>query len=281
MGSANYPNKILVVDSDKSIGQGLAVALSKHDIKVDVASDRESAIYLFNQNIYPVVMIELEFPDLPGLVLLQKFRDAAETEKSSCGAILMTGGGGRNAAQVKLLEELQNVLTVVKPIKPIPLLSLLQKSFLARNNTLKSVELYRSILNFARSKKNYEKAIELAKANQDKLGRQAVDTIVELLSEDSRYPEAMEVVDGQLQRKPGNTKLLNDKSKLLLKMGKTKDALTILEQLDKAAPKNIERINALAQLYLESQRPDDSVEKMRELINFHPEDEDMKFWFIR
>ena len=126
MGSANYPNKILVVDSDKSIGQGLAVALSKHDIKVDVASDRESAIYLFNQNIYPVVMIELEFPDLPGLVLLQKFRDAAETEKSSCGAILMTGGGGRNAAQVKLLEELQNVLTVVKPIKPIPLLSLLQ-----------------------------------------------------------------------------------------------------------------------------------------------------------
>ena len=42
-------------------------SLEKYKIKVDVASDRETAMYLFNQNIYPVVLIEIDFPDIPGL----------------------------------------------------------------------------------------------------------------------------------------------------------------------------------------------------------------------
>ena len=67
MGARNYPNKILVVDSDRSIGKGVGSALEKYEIKVDVAGDRETAIYLFNQNIYPVVLIEIDFPDIPGL----------------------------------------------------------------------------------------------------------------------------------------------------------------------------------------------------------------------
>ena len=80
-----------------------------------------------------------------------------------------------------------------------------------------------------------------------------------------------------LAKQPANTKLLNDKSKLLLQMGNTQEALAIMEKLDKVAPKNIERINSLAQLYLENQKPDASVLKMREMIDFNPEDPDLKF----
>ena len=92
-------------------------SLEKYKIKVDVASDRETAMYLFNQNIYPVVLIEIDFPDIPGLVLLQKFRANTDIQKSACGAILLEGGpSGRSSKKLKLLEEMHNVQSINKPI---------------------------------------------------------------------------------------------------------------------------------------------------------------------
>ena len=83
-------------------------------------------MYLFNQNIYPVVLIELDFPDIPGLVLLQKFQShALNTEKAACGAILLEGGpSGRSCS--KSLNYLKNykMFNGCKPIKPIHLTSI-------------------------------------------------------------------------------------------------------------------------------------------------------------
>ena len=278
MGVTNYPNKILVVDRDRSIGKGMAAALEKYKIKVDVASDRETAVYLFNQNIYPVVLIEIDFPDIPGIVLLQKFRANTDLHKSSCGAILLEGGpSGRSSKKLKLLEEMHNVHSLNKPIKPINLLPLLMRSNLARNTQIKGQELYQSIYNLSKSSKGADKAIELAKSSSNKLGLKSLDMVVDILAGLERWDEALEFVEGQLAKLPNNSKLLNDKSKILLKQGKTKQALEIMELLDKVAPQNIERINSLAQLYLEMQQPDSSVRKMREMIDFNPEDESLKF----
>jgi tetratricopeptide (TPR) repeat protein len=50
-----------------------------------------------------------------------------------------------------------------------------------------------------------------------------------------------------------------------------------MEIADEKAPNNIERINSLAVAYLRTNQPDRSVDKMKQLIDYHPEDSGMKF----
>ena len=105
----------------------------------------------------------------------------------------------------------------------------------------------------------------------------SLDVVIDILSDLDRWDEALEFVNEHLAKSPKNPKLLNEKSKILLKQGKSREALKIMEVLDQEAPNNIDRINSMAQLYLEVRQPDHSVEKMREMIDFHPEDENLKF----
>ena len=278
MGANHYPNKILVVDSDRTIGKSLGVALEKYKIKTDIACDRETALYLFNQNIYPVVVIEVAFPDLPGLVMLQKFRANPDRQKSACGAILLEGGAGdRSAKKLKLIEEMHNIQSTSKPLKAIKILSMLMKANVSRDAQLRSDELHDSIYKLSKSAKGAERAIELAKASVGKMGMKSLDVVIDILSDLDRWDEALEFVNEHLAKSPKNPKLLNEKSKILLKQGKSREALKIMEVLDQEAPNNIDRINSMAQLYLEVRQPDHSVEKMREMIDFHPEDENLKF----
>ena len=68
-GGQNLPTKILIVDDDPAVAQGLDEPLSKYQIKVDKASNLETALYLFNTNRYDVCLVEVEFAPLPGLAL--------------------------------------------------------------------------------------------------------------------------------------------------------------------------------------------------------------------
>ena len=92
--------------------------------------------------------------------------------------------------------------------------------------------------------------------------------VIDILSGLERWDEALEFIEGQLAKSPNNSKLLNDKSKILLKQGKTKQALEIMELLDKVAPQNIERVNSLAQLLFRDAARLWSIAEMREMIDF-------------
>ena len=50
-----------------------------------------------------------------------------------------------------------------------------------------------------------------------------------------------------------------------------------MEVADKIAPLNVERMNNLAMAYLAARQPDQCVHKMKQLIQFHPEDPAYKF----
>ncbi len=90
-GGQNLPTKILIVDDDPAVAQGLDEPLSKYQIKVDKASNLDTALYLFNTNRYDVCLIEVEFAPLPGLALVQKWRMHEVSEKRSTAFVMMSG----------------------------------------------------------------------------------------------------------------------------------------------------------------------------------------------
>ena len=101
---SNLPKKILVVDDDLSVGQGLEQPMQAYGVSVSKAKDLQTALYLFNTQRFDVVLVEIEFKELPGLALVQKWRAHEIMEKRCTGFIMMTGDIyiAKDAAGIKL-----------------------------------------------------------------------------------------------------------------------------------------------------------------------------------
>ncbi len=278
MSDASLPQKILIVDADKSVAQALKGPMEKQGIKVDSAGDLGSALYMFNQSIYPVVFIDIAFEELPGLVLIQKWRRHDLPEKANIGFILMSGNRNKgDASDDKLMGELDDIEVIAKPVNPIAILSVLKKAMGNRSRRIRIWEVSQQAYKLANNSKTSAAAIDYVKSNLKDLGMKGQDILREVYEAQSQWQPALDVVEGVLRVKADNLGALNNKGRLLLKLGQTEEALKFMEMADKAAPNNIDRINDMAMAYLLSKQPDLSVEKMRQMINFNPDVPDMKF----
>lgn len=272
------PQKILIVDADKSVAQALKGPLEKQGVKVDGASDLGSALYMFNQAIYPVVFIDIAFEELPGLVLLQRWRQHENPDKANAGFILVSGNRNKgDAGEGRLVQELEDIEIVSKPINPIAILGLLKKSMATRIRRLKFLEVSGQTQKLAASSKTHNAAIEFVKSNMKDFGIKGQDLLREVYEVREQWQPALEVVDGILKIKADQLSALNNKGRLLLRLGQAEEALKFMELADKQAPENIDRINEMALAYLVAKQPDMSVVKMHQLIKFHPDRPDMKF----
>lgn len=278
MSDNTLPQKILIVDADKSVGQGIKGALEKHSIKVDTASDLGTGLYMFNQNMYPVVLIELGFEELPGLVLVQRWRAHDVMDKRNTSFILVAGNrDGHDPSQTKLIEELDDIEVIYKPLNPIHILPILKKAMLTRARRIRFADVSAQAMKLASRPETVQNAIDFVKVNLKDLGPRGHDLLREMYEVQKSWNKAMEVVDGILLQKPENLNALNHKGRLLLKLGRHDDALKYMEHADKQAPNNIQRINEMAMAYLAANKPDMSVKQMRELIRYHPDQPEVKF----
>lgn len=278
MSDNTLPQKVLIVDADKSVGQGIKGALEKHQIKVDSASDLGTGLYMFNQNMYPVVLIELGFEEVPGLVLAQRWRAHDVVDKRNATFILVAGNrDGHDPGQAKLIEELEDIELVYKPLNPFHILPTLKKAMLTRARRMRFAEVSAQALKLASRPETIQNAIDFVKANLKDLGSRGHDLLREMYEVQKSYGKAMEVVDGILLQKPENLNAVNHKGRLLLKLGRHDEALKYMEHADKLAPHNILRINEMAMAYLAANKPDLSVKQMRELIRYHPDQPEVKF----
>lgn len=278
MSDASFPQKILIVDADKSVAQALKGPLEKQGVKVDSAADLGSALYMFNQAIYPVVFIDIAFEELPGLVLIQKWRQHENVDKASTGFILMAGNRNKGeAGDDKLVGELEDIEVIAKPINPIAILSILKKAMASRTRRIRIHEVTQQAQKLASNSKTASAAVDFVKSNLKDLGFKGQDLLREVWETQSQWQPALDVVEDILKVKSDALGALNHKGRLLLKLGQTEEALRFMEMADKAAPNNIDRINEMAMAYLMAKQPDLSVEKMKQLIKFNPEQPDMKF----
>lgn len=278
MSDVSFPGKILIVDADKSVAQALKVPLEKQGIKVDSAADLGTALYMFNQTTYPVVLIDIAFEDMPGLILVQRWRQHENIARANTGFIMIAGNRNKgDAGEERLVQELDDLEVVSKPINPIAILALLKKVMGISQRRLRFKEVSDQANKLASHPKTVAAAVEFVKSNVKDLGFKGQDLLREVWEIQQQWQPALDVVDTILKQKPDQMSALNNKGRLLLKLGQTEEALKFMELADKQAPNNIDRINEMAMAFLLAKKPDQSVEKMRQMIKFHPDQPDMKF----
>ena len=278
MAENNLPNKVLIVDDDPTVAGSVVDALSKYQIKVLTATDLESAQYHFNQNRLEVVCIKLDFEPIPGLVLLQRWRNHETEEKRLVGAVIMIGNNkDRNAGEARLMQEVREVETIIKPFSPIQLLPVISRARTARSRALKYEEIRGTIFKLGSTPEKLDKALGLIKKQLPELGPRGIEMMLELNEKHERWDSALTLADTLLAKDSNHVGYLNARGRILMRLGRHSEALQILEKADESAPDNIGRISALANAYVDQNRPDDAVKKMKQLIGYHPDQPDMKF----
>lgn len=274
---SNLPTKILVVDDDPAIASGIEQALQKHKIAVVKATELEAALYQFNQNRFEVVVIEMDFGPLPGLALLQKWRSHEMLEKRSVGVIMLANGGGRTSGQDGLVKELSDIEVLNKPVSGIQLLPVLARALATRNRMLAFQDMKSRVVDPLVKQGNIPKAIEKVQSMIAEVGERAKRLLLDLYEDAGRNQECLDLTVEMLKEDPNNINLVNTAGRMCLKLGKMNEAKVYMEKADEMAPKNIDRLNAMAQMYLQMKEPDKSVSVFKQLIQLNPESPDYKF----
>lgn len=274
---SNLPTKVLVVDDDPSFVAGLEQALQKHKIAVVKATALDAALYQFNQNRFEVVVIEMDFGPLPGLALLQKWRSHEMADKRSVGVVMLANGGGRTSGQDGLARELSDIEVLNKPVSAIQLLPVLARALNTRNKVTAFDDMKQRVIEPLVKQGHAEKAVEKVQSMINELGERGKKLLVDLLEVTSKYQECLDMTIGLLKDNPTSINLVNTAGRMCLKLGKLTEAKTFMEKADEMAPKNIDRLNAMAQMYLQMKDPDKSVGVFKQLIQLNPESPDYKF----
>lgn len=66
--------KVLVVEDNKTLLKSMVSELEKH-FEIEKSEDGEEALYLINQNIYDLVVLDLMLPNISGMEILSKVRN--------------------------------------------------------------------------------------------------------------------------------------------------------------------------------------------------------------
>jgi tetratricopeptide (TPR) repeat protein len=277
MSQANLPNKILVVDDDLSVAQSLEEPLSRYNIRVDKATNLDTAFYLFNQQRYEVVLIEVEYGPLPGLALVQKWRNHEVVDKRSCGFVMLLGNKSLDGANEGLVRELGDLEVLNKPFGMIQLLPYLSRGIATQKRLAAYHDMKTKIVSYYEKSGDFDKAAEQVQKRLPELGPKGLSILYDLYEKGNRFEDALNIVQPMIERDQNNISLLNAKGRLLMRLGRFTEAREVMERSDKVAPQNIERLNEMATMYLQLKQPEQSVKKFKEVLDLNPENPEMKF----
>lgn len=275
-GGHNLPPKILIVDDDPAVAQGLDEPLSKYNIKVDKAASLETALYLFNTNRYEVCLLEVEFAPLPGLAFVQKWRAHDIAEKRSTAFVMMTGNKSSDS-NAGLMKELGDLETINKPFAVIQLLPYLSRGQATRKRLLAYLDMKSKVVDFYEKSNDFDKAAAQVQKRLPELGVKGLNMLYELYEKANRFEDALNLVGPMLEKDQNNISLLNAKGRLLMRLGRFVEAKECLVKADNLAPQNIERLNEVATAYLHLKDPENSIKKFKEILDLNPEKPDLKF----
>ncbi len=277
MAEANQlPTKILVIDDDPTVTAGVEQALAKHKISVVKCSDLASALYQFNQNKFDVVVVEVDFGPLPGLALIQKWRNHEIMDKRYTGFIIATSSQ-RTTGQDGLARELSDVEIATKPIKEIQLLSLLAKALSHRQRAAAFNDVKDRVIMPHLKLGNVQKAIEKTQQMIGEVGDKAKRLLIEIYEGAARYQDCLDATLKMLETSQNDINLINTAGRMHMKLGRFSEAKTYLEKADQLAPQNLDRLNSLATMYLQMKDPDKALVRFKELVKLNPESPDYKF----
>ena len=98
MSSMHSLPRILLVDDDKNIAQALALAL-RNIYAVDIAANGMQALFQVDNEQYGAIILDLNLPDISGLVVCQQLRD-----RGINAPILILSGESQILTKINLLD---------------------------------------------------------------------------------------------------------------------------------------------------------------------------------
>jgi DNA-binding NtrC family response regulator len=114
--------KILIADDERHIADGLQMLLADDGYEVDVATDGQAAWELIEKGGYALVLADLRMPEIDGLELFTRMRDARIPSEM----IIITGQGSIDTAKEAMREGAYDYLE--KPLKIDRLKELIPKA---------------------------------------------------------------------------------------------------------------------------------------------------------
>ncbi|MDD9950351.1 MAG: response regulator [Zetaproteobacteria bacterium] len=274
--SAQLPEKVLIVDDDPTVAQGLMNQLKSHNIKSVIARNYQEGLYIFNQQRFDLCLVCLELDEMPGTVVVQRWRSSDVVSKRETPVVMLTAATVPPEKKA-LIEEMGRMKLISKPIKIPPLLSLMADALLARMRKEKLDEAYERGVEPAIRKKDFERAQVTAKGKLEPLGEEGQWLSVKAHLDSEGYEHAETLLKGLCQKYPNNMRYPNELGALYLKMNRNDDAKAMFEHADKMAPGNLERMESMAEMYLSLSMPDESVDKMRDLLKLSPDQPELKY----
>ena len=274
--SNNLPKKILVIDDDQMVLNHVDQALRPYGVKTDKAKNLESALYLFNSQRFDSVIIEMEFEELPGSVIAQKFRDSEFEGKRNTPIVISTGIQG-SASEQALITELEDITLLTKPVKTPSLLSALNKCLVTGANRASLQEILRKIVKPLQSQGKHDKAISIAERKISPLGNRGKFETALVMEAAGEYQRGIQALVELSEIESNNMKYINAIARMYTALGDLSNAKFYYEQADKVAPDNMARLTEMAGLYLALKEPEKSLEKYSKILALNPEKPEMKF----
>lgn len=274
--SNNLPSKILVIDDDQMVVNQAEQLLKNFKVQVEKATNLETTLYMFNQKKYDAVIIEMEFEELPGTVITQKFRSSEYSNKKNTPIVISTGIQ-RNAGETALITELGDITLIPKPFQIASLLSALSKSLVTGLNRATMDEAINKVIGPLQSQGKHEKAISIAKAKLLPMGSKGKYETALIMEKAGEYEQAIALLSELTEAEPNNMKYVNALARMYTATGNLTKARHYYERADDMAPDNLARLTEMAGLYLALKEPEKSVEKYSKILSLNPDQPELKF----
>lgn len=271
------PTRILVVDSDVSAYNQLVSQIQNYPVSTMWARDVDTALYLNDTQNFDAAIVQRDFQNLPGLAIVQKLRDK-EMDKGRYTGMIIATGDRLQKEEKSLYKELGDMEMVAKPYSAVKVIPVFHKTALkkeAHENLLKSYD--EAIKRTLYEGDEVETSEKLITRHLGSSKSRAVSALISFYMTTANYERGLIVTRTLLKKRPTDISLLNAESKFLLKLGRDEEALKVMQVCDSVAPGNIDRLERMVNAYLAVDRPEKSIEKMKELTNLHPEDQEFKF----
>jgi len=275
---SELPKRILYATSELAGTQEVFSFLEKQGVKVSTAVDLSTCLYHLNNSVIEVAVIQSEFPELRGLAIAQRIRAHQIPDKAMTGIVLIQGRKDIPKGDSMLAVELGGVENIAYPFKGVQLIPYLQRVYAWRRQELAFFELNSKVIAYHRKAGSFDKALEAVKKKIPELGAKGPQLMIELYKDANRFDEALALVDGLIARSDKeDIRLINTRGMLLLKLGRMDEAKEVLEKADKLAPDNIQRLESMADVYLEKNDPDSALKAMSKVVKMKPDQPEGKF----
>lgn len=274
--SGNLPSKILVVDDDESVINQLEKLVSSYNVYIEKCPTLNKALYYFNQKLFDAAIIEMEFEELPGTVIAQKFRENENPIKRNT-PLIISMGIKRNRSEAALITELGDVTLLSKPFSTGGVLKALTQAKQIGKNRARLEEVLNKVVKPLLMQGKLEKAIKISEQKLLPLGEKGMFETSLIMEEAKQYDMAINLLNELCVKYQSNMKYINALARLYTSLGDFAKAKIFYEKADKIAPENLNRLTEMAGLYLALKEPVKSVEKYTKLLSLNPEKPEMKF----